>query len=126
MGFHTLSKSKPAKKKTGLPTMNYRFLTPALTEIREAAEFYDNRVSGLGADFLDELDTAIERILSFPEAWGPLGEKYRRCHPLGVSTPLYAKIGLHDGHLSIDLSSLHIDLTGDLAKRIALAQRKLK
>jgi plasmid stabilization system protein ParE len=60
--------------------MNYRFLTPALTEIREAAEFYDNRVSGLGADFLDELDTAIERILSFPEAWGPLGEKYRRCH----------------------------------------------
>lgn len=60
--------------------MNYRFLTPTLTEIREAAEFYDNRVSGLGADFLDELDTAIERILSFPEAWGPLGETYRRCH----------------------------------------------
>lgn len=60
--------------------MNYRFLTPALTEIREAAEFYDNRISGLGADFLDELDAAIERILSFPEAWAPLGEKYRRCH----------------------------------------------
>ena len=35
--------------------MNYRFLTPALAEIREAAEFYENRVSGLGADFLDEV-----------------------------------------------------------------------
>ena len=60
--------------------MTYRFLTPALAEIREAAEFYDNRVSGLGADFLDEVDAAIERILNFPEAWGLLGEKYRRCH----------------------------------------------
>ena len=60
--------------------MNFRFLTPALAEIREAAEFYENRVSGLGADFLDEVDAAIERILSFPEAWGSLGEKYRRCH----------------------------------------------
>lgn len=60
--------------------MNYRFLTPALAEIRDAAEFYENRVSALGADFLDEVDAAIERIVSFPGAWGPLGEKYRRCH----------------------------------------------
>lgn len=60
--------------------MNYRFLTPALVEIREAAEFYDHRVPGLGADFLDEVDAAIDRILSFPEAWGTLGESYRRCH----------------------------------------------
>ena len=60
--------------------MNFRFLTPALVEIREAAEFYENRVSGLGADFLDELEAAIERILSFPEAWGNLGDQYRRCH----------------------------------------------
>jgi toxin ParE2 len=60
--------------------MKFRFLTPALAEIREAAEFYENRVSGLGVDFLNEVDAAMERILSFPEAWGPLGEKYRRCH----------------------------------------------
>jgi hypothetical protein len=49
--------------------MNYRFLTPALVEIREAATFYEGKVSGLGVDFLDEVDAAIERILSFPEAW---------------------------------------------------------
>jgi len=60
--------------------MNYRFLTPALAEIREAAAFYEERVSGLGTDFLDEVDAAIERILEFPEAWGPLGGNYRRCH----------------------------------------------
>jgi plasmid stabilization system protein ParE len=60
--------------------MSYRFLTPALAEIRLAAEFYERRVSGLGADFLDELDTTVGRIIQFPEAWGKLGGRYRRCN----------------------------------------------
>jgi len=60
--------------------MNYRFLTPALEEIREAAEFYEDRVGGLGADFLDEVDAAMDRIMKFPEAWGNLGGRYRRCN----------------------------------------------
>jgi plasmid stabilization system protein ParE len=37
-------------------------------------------VSGLGADFLDEVDAAIARILQFPEAWGRLGTDFRRCN----------------------------------------------
>ena len=57
--------------------MNYRFLTPALAEIRAAAVFYEERVPGLGADFLDEVDATMERILVFPEAWGSLGGRYR-------------------------------------------------
>jgi toxin ParE1/3/4 len=57
--------------------MNYRLLTPALAEIREAATFYEGRVSGLGADFLDEVDAAVGRILEFPEAWGSLAGNYR-------------------------------------------------
>lgn len=60
--------------------MSYRFLRPALGEIREAAAFYESRATGLGADFLDEVDAAVDRILSFPEAWGSLGGRYRRCH----------------------------------------------
>ena len=60
--------------------MSFRVLTPARVEVREAAEFYENRVSGLGADLLDEVEAAIERILSFPEAWGNLGNQYRCCH----------------------------------------------
>jgi hypothetical protein len=39
--------------------MTLRFLTPALVEIREAAEYYDERVSGLGADFLDEVKLRV-------------------------------------------------------------------
>lgn len=60
--------------------MTYRFLSPALGEVREAAAFYGSRVPGLGSDFLDELDAAIERILQFPEAWGRLGADHRRCN----------------------------------------------
>ena len=59
--------------------MNYRFLSPALLELSQAAEFHEGRVAGLGADFLDEVDAAIDRILQFPEAWGRLGRNYRRC-----------------------------------------------
>lgn len=84
----------------------------------------------------------LVRALSQPGLWGeritgmnplpsaPKGLKPPRVfaflcpHPLGVSSPLYAKIGLHDDHLTIDLFSLHIDLTGDLAKRIAHAQKR--
>ncbi len=84
----------------------------------------------------------LVRALRQPGIWGesisgmmplpgaPKGVKAPRVyaflcqHPLGVPKPLYAKIGLYDDHVSIDLFSLHIDLTGDLAKRIAQAQKK--
>lgn len=45
-------------------------------------------------------------------------------HPLNLPTPLYAKIGLFDDNITIDLFSLHIDLTGDLSSRISKAQSK--
>jgi hypothetical protein len=48
--------------------MTCRFLTSAVIELGEAAEFYDERVSGLGSDFLDEVDATISRIIQFPEA----------------------------------------------------------
>jgi len=60
--------------------MTYRFLTPALEELVEAAAFYDERVPGLGGDFIDEVDVAIERLLRFPEAWGRLSDNYRHCN----------------------------------------------
>lgn len=46
----------------------------------DAAEYYEGKVPGLGADFVDELDSAIERILSFSQAWGRLSEDYRHCN----------------------------------------------
>lgn len=39
-------------------------------------------------------------------------------HPLGSNVPIYAKIGLHENHLSIDIFSMHIDRKGDLEKKI--------
>jgi plasmid stabilization system protein ParE len=59
--------------------MIYRFLSPAVDEIREAATFYQTRVRGLGADFISEVDSAIERILAYPEAWSKLAKNYRHC-----------------------------------------------
>jgi hypothetical protein len=48
--------------------MTFRFLAPALVEILEAVEFYNSQVPGLGIDFLDELDEAVNIILRFPTA----------------------------------------------------------
>ena len=42
-------------------------------------------------------------------------------HPLGGPKPLHDKIGLFADKITIDLFSLHIDLTGDLSRRIAQA-----
>jgi hypothetical protein len=39
-------------------------------------------------------------------------------HPLGSHVPVYAKIGLHDDQLNIELFSLHIDHSGDLKEKI--------
>jgi toxin ParE2 len=59
--------------------MTYRFLAPATWEIEEAAQYYNAQVAGLGADFLDELELAITRILQFPEAWSMLSSPFRHC-----------------------------------------------
>jgi hypothetical protein len=59
--------------------MTYRFLSPALNELEKAAEFYDDCVPGLGVEFIDEVDAAIERILQFPAAWGKISDDFRHC-----------------------------------------------
>lgn len=59
--------------------MTYRFLSPALIELGEAAQYYEDRAVGLGADFIAEMEAAIDRILRFPEAWGRISDRYRQC-----------------------------------------------
>ena len=60
--------------------MTFRFLSPTLIELTEAAEYYEERAPGLGADLIDEADAAIARVLMFPEAWGRISENYRHCN----------------------------------------------
>ena len=46
--------------------MNYSFISPALSELEEAAYHYEKQVEGLGGEFLRGVDSAIDRICSFP------------------------------------------------------------
>ena len=59
--------------------MTHRFLSPALRELAEAAEYYESQQPGLGADFLHKVETAIMRILLHPEAWMLMSPNTRRC-----------------------------------------------
>ena len=46
----------------------YRFTSAALTELREATLYYEQRENGLGTAFLDEIDATLNRILQHPAA----------------------------------------------------------
>lgn len=50
----------------------------AAAELIEAARFYERRVPGLGAQFLDAADRAIATIQEAPERWSLLEADVRR------------------------------------------------
>jgi hypothetical protein len=68
--------------------MRIEFLQAAEHEASQAAVYYEQKKRGLGVDFLDELNQALNRILCFPNAWAPLSGRTRRCRlrrfPYGV------------------------------------------
>ncbi|MDA1142511.1 MAG: type II toxin-antitoxin system RelE/ParE family toxin [Planctomycetota bacterium] len=47
-------------------------------EMRSAASYYEERVHGLGEDFLDEVEHGLNRIGEFPLLWSPYEKEYRR------------------------------------------------
>ncbi len=44
----------------------------AAEEIEEAAGWYEAHKSGLGRDFVVEVNASIRRIIEFPNAWPPM------------------------------------------------------
>jgi hypothetical protein len=56
-----------------------RFLSSAERELADALKFYEKAEKGLGAEFLDEIEAAMERILTHPLAWTALSPRTRRC-----------------------------------------------
>lgn len=58
--------------------MTVRFLTPASIELSEAITFYEEQRLGLGFEFLTEVETAIEKIIDFPNAWTRVSDRTRR------------------------------------------------
>ena len=47
-------------------------------EMKAAAAYYEERVKGLGSDFLDEIEQGLSRILQFPLGWSFYEGEYRR------------------------------------------------
>ena len=57
--------------------IGYRFLSPALEEAGEAAEYYDETNSRLAQEFLDELENKIKMLRSFPLTGSLAGDGLR-------------------------------------------------
>ena len=56
----------------------YRFLPPAEEEMIEAALFYNDASPGLGSDFLDDVQRAIDRLSAYPHSGEPIDSRLRR------------------------------------------------
>jgi plasmid stabilization system protein ParE len=59
--------------------IRYRFTSAALTELRQATLYYEQRENGLGTVFLDEIEATLNRIRKHPAAWHQLSPRTRRC-----------------------------------------------
>lgn len=59
--------------------MKISFLGAAQSEFDDAIDYYDEQRSGLGFEFAEEVEQALERINHYPEAWSPLSPRVRRC-----------------------------------------------
>ena len=46
--------------------IGFRYLLPAEEEMTEAAIFYEEQAQGLGAEFLDDVQSTIDRLLENP------------------------------------------------------------
>ncbi len=55
-----------------------RFLRPAEVEMLDAAKYYELQATGLGDDFLDKIDAAIQDIGANPERWPIVRANVRR------------------------------------------------
>jgi hypothetical protein len=65
-----------------------RVLSCAEREFAEVVDRYNGERPGLGFEFAEELQSALDRIRSFPEAWPLYSGRARRCvvsrFPYGV------------------------------------------
>lgn len=59
--------------------MTYRFLAAARIELEEVCNFYESRRPGLGEEFAQEIERAIQRILDYPLAWPKVTRTSARC-----------------------------------------------
>lgn len=58
--------------------IGHRFLSPAEQEMTHAALYYDAASMGLGDDFLDDVQLAIDRLCEYPHAGVEVAAGLRR------------------------------------------------
>jgi len=59
--------------------MKYEYHPEAEAEYSAAALFYEERCPGLGAEFVEEVEAALQRILAGPARWPKIEPEIRRC-----------------------------------------------
>ncbi len=59
--------------------MKVLFTEIARQELEDAVRFYELEFTGLGTKFKDEVKKAVQRIVSYPEAWSIERGEIRRC-----------------------------------------------
>lgn len=59
--------------------MKVSFLTLAQQELDDAVAWYNEQATGLGQDFLDELDRVVRRAVTFPMSCPEIEPGVRRC-----------------------------------------------
>jgi toxin ParE2 len=71
-----------------------KFVGAAEAELDEALAYYEHESAGLGAEFLAEVISVVNRIAEFPGAWQELETGVRRCRlnrfPCGI---VYSRSG---------------------------------
>jgi len=76
----------------------------AETELIEAAQFYEQRVSALGAQFLDAVDQAIRTVADAPERWRVIDADVRRYLMPRFPYAIYYRVA--SDHIRILLSNI--------------------
>ncbi len=82
-----------------------RFLRPAELEMLDAAQYYEQQATGLGRDFLDKIDSAVQDIRENPERW-PIVQKHIR-RRLIHRFP-YALLYRIDGEVIVIQATMHL------------------
>jgi len=59
--------------------MKIHFLSIAEKELNDAVDWYNEQADGLGKEFLDQLDRAIRRAVTYPQSSMEIESGLRRC-----------------------------------------------
>ena len=59
--------------------MRYEYHEVARAELEASAQWYDQRSAGLAAEFIREVDHAIERVISGPDTFAIYDGQVRQC-----------------------------------------------